>query len=254
MRGRGGLGNVHHMMKMNEEVKKMSQKVEEKNMEELKKQMSSFSHNLNEFGAKYKNEIKLNPELRKEFYLMCTQMGVDPLASKSLWNTTLNLSEFYYELAIQIITISLALREKIGALIEISDLKSYLSKMRKKEDISEHDIEKAIESASELKCGFQIINLSNRKKAVMTIPISISNETNQILEIATENKGWISFKAFRNVYQSLSFESFDAAMSDLVKKGVVWVDDIVSAISPNSDKYFGNDTVRVYWFPGLMSA
>lgn len=241
------------MMKMNEDMKKLGQKIEEKNLEEMKKQLELFSNSLSEFGSKYKNEIKLNPEFRKEFYLMCTELGVDPLASKSLWDKTLNLSEFYYELAIQIITISLALREKVGALIEIKDLKNYLVKSRKKDDITELDIEKAIESVSELKCGFQVINISRTQKAVMTIPMNISNETNELIALANENKGLITFKIYQDKTGHSEFR-FEAIINGLLDNGIIWVDSIMSRIDRDNDKFVGdNKELFIYWFPGLMN-
>jgi ESCRT-II complex subunit VPS22 len=123
---------------------------------------------------------------------MCKEIGVDPLASTSLWNKNLNLSEFYYNLAIQIITISLAIRESKGALIELDELKKRLVAHRKKDDISLMDIQKAIESVSELKCGFLIIDLKNTK-AVMTLPMQLSNDTNIIMNLASENGGFIGY-------------------------------------------------------------
>lgn len=259
MRGRGGLGNVHHMMKMNEGLRKVGQQIEQKNLLELKNQMEHFSNNLSEFGNKYKSEIKLNPEFRKEFYIMCTEIGVDPLASKSLWNKTLNLGEFYYELAIQIITISIALREKTGALIEISDMRKYLANIRKKEDITDIDIEKAIESVAELKCGFQIIKLSNNKKAVVTIPLTISNDTNLIIQIANENNGCINYNIYKNSYCNTTKEFFDTIINSLIEKGIVWIDDINNAINRQKESCISNNSSNltnidfIYWFPGLYN-
>ena len=41
------------------------------------------------------------------FYEMCIEIGVDPFTCISLWSKELNSAEFYYTLAIQIITISM---------------------------------------------------------------------------------------------------------------------------------------------------
>ena len=72
---------------------------------------------------------------------MCIEIGVDPLASISLWSKQLNLAEFYYTLAIQIITISMTK----GPLIEINQLRNMLKKHMKaeenKKDITIEDIE-----------------------------------------------------------------------------------------------------------------
>ncbi len=112
--------------------------VEKDNMGHLKIQMENFSKNLENFAVKYKSEIKFNPEFREKFYLMCQEIGVDPLASSSLWNKELNLNEFYYNLAIQIMTISIALRDQKGALLEVDEIKKILLIKRKSNDLSEY--------------------------------------------------------------------------------------------------------------------
>lgn len=260
MRGRGGLGNMQRIMQMNEQVKSMGQKIEEKSMTEMRTQIEKFSEKLSEFATKHKDEIKLNPEFRKEFYLMCTEMGVDPLASRSVWSNSLNLAEFYYELAIQIVTISIAIREKTGALIELSELKKYLTSLRKKDDITEMDITKSIESVSELKCGFQMVTFSNNKKAVITIPIQISNDSNIVMEVAQENKGMITYYTFYRKYSNYSIETFEEILNQLINNGIVWIDCSYSIIDFNKEKkeiydckqYFNGKMFFIYWFPGLI--
>jgi len=112
--------------------------VEKENMGQLKIQMESFSKNLENFAVKYRSEIKFNPEFREKFYVMCQEIGFDPLASTSLWNKELNLNEFYYNLAIQIMTISIALRDQKGALLELDEVKKMLLIKRKANDLSEY--------------------------------------------------------------------------------------------------------------------
>ncbi len=119
-----------------------------------------------------------------------------------MWNKNLELSEFYYELAvikvlkkIQIITVCVAVREKTGPLIEINELKKILEKVRNKNDLSNMDISKAIQSVSELKCGFQLIELHD-SQVVVTIPLQISNDTEIIIKLASENKGVLGYTYF----------------------------------------------------------
>ena len=57
------------------------------------------------------------------------------------------------------------------------------------------DISKAIESVSELKCGFQIVNLNNTQ-VIVSIPLQISSDTELIIKLANENKGFIGFSFF----------------------------------------------------------
>lgn len=260
MRGRGGLGNMQRQMQMNEQVKNIGQKIEEKNMTEMKTQIDNFSVKLSEFATKHKDEIKLNPEFRREFYMMCTEMGVDPLASRSVWSNSLNLAEFYYELAIQIVTISIAIREKKGVLIDLDELKKYLTSLRKKDDITEMDITKSIESVSELKCGFQMVTFSNKKKAVITIPIQISNDSNLVMEVALENKGMITYYTFYKKYSTYSIEMFEEILNELINNGIVWIDSTYSIIDFNRERkeiceckeFLKGSMFLIYWFPGLI--
>jgi len=210
MFGRGGLGMIHQQRQMQDAFAKTGQKIEQESLKQIKEQLDIFTHNLEQFGNKYKDDIKYNPDFREKFYMMCKEIGVDPLSTTSLWNKKLNLTEFYNNLAIQIITISLALRDHKGALIELSELRNILISHRKTDDISVTDIEKAIESVSELKCGFQIVDLKNTR-AVMTIPMHLSNETNLIMEIASENKGYVGYSNLYGKF-NMSKSAFEAAI------------------------------------------
>ena len=134
------------MQKKKQVIQQQNKEIKEEQNQKLAEQLASFTKNLEEFAQKYKNEIQFNPDFREQFYTMCLEIGVDPLASISLWSKTLNLSEFYYNLAIQIITISMTK----GPLIEINDLRKILMNNMKTTDVSIMDIEKAIESVSEL--------------------------------------------------------------------------------------------------------
>ena len=54
-------------------------------LSQLSKQLDSFRGNLEDFATKHRNEIKKNPEFRRQFQEMCATIGVDPLACKFLW-------------------------------------------------------------------------------------------------------------------------------------------------------------------------
>lgn len=248
MNRRGGLGGVFQQHKLNQDMLKLGKEIETKNIEEMKKQLDVFTEKLSEFSVKYKNEIKINPDFRREFYLMCTELGVDPLAG--VWKNELKLGEFYYELAIQIITISLAFKEKVGSIIDIMELKDLLSKHRKKTDISEDDIVKAVESVSELKCGFEIIQLQNGKKAVAITPIHLSNDINIVLQIASENNGCITYNLFKMKTGQPEYK-YKQIIDNLIENEMVWVDNSSSIIHKNNEKYNSSFENEIYWFSGL---
>ena len=226
-------------MKKKQIIQKQSKEISEEQNKTLAEQLAIFTKNLENFATKYKDEIQFNPDFREQFYTMCLEIGVDPLASISLWSKTLNLSEFYYNLAIQIITISMTK----GPLIEINELRKILMNNMKTKDISLMDIEKAIESVSELKCGFQIVTVKN-SKAVVTVPMEKNAAVDDIIKMASENDGWIGYSICYNKKGMKQIE-FENAIKTLLNHGVAWEDR--QNFIKNETK---NDNV-IYWFPGL---
>jgi len=60
-------------------------------------QMETFKTNLEDYAMKHKNEIKKNPQFRRQFQEMCASIGVDPLASgkgKIMSSTTILITSF----------------------------------------------------------------------------------------------------------------------------------------------------------------
>ena len=199
-------------------IQQQNKQISEETNKKLTEQLTAFTKNLEDFAKKYKDEIQFNPDFREQFYTMCLEIGVDPLASISLWSKALNLSEFYYNLAIQIITISMTK----GPLIEINELRKMLMNNMKTKDVSLMDIEKAIESVSELKCGFQIVTVKN-SKAVVTVPMEKNEAVDDIIKMASENDGWIGYSICFNKKGMKQIE-FENAIKTLLNHGVAWED------------------------------
>ena len=233
------LNRIKLMQKKKQIIHNEVKKLENESNKRLTEQMAEFTKNLESFASKYKNEIQFNPEFREKFYTMCIEIGIDPLASVSLFSKNLNLTEFYYNLAIQIITLSMSK----GPLIEINELKRLLMKNLKTQDISTMDIEKAIESVSELKCGFQIVQVKG-SKAVVTVPMEKDAAVDDIIKMASENDGWIGYSICYNKKGMKQIE-FENAIKTLLNHGVAWEDR--QNFIKNQTK---NDNV-IYWFPGL---
>ena len=84
---------------------------------------------------KHKKEISSNPVFRTQFLKMCKEVGVDPLRSnKGFWVETLGVGDFYYELAIQVVNVCIALRKKNGGFLEEGECLALLQKMRSSKD------------------------------------------------------------------------------------------------------------------------
>ena len=86
--------------------------------------LQDFKSHLEEFALKHKQEINQNMSFRKDFLKMCQEIGVDPLSSNQKKSGGLaqlfenKVSDFYYELAIQVSNICIALRPKNGGYLE----------------------------------------------------------------------------------------------------------------------------------------
>eukprot|EP00116_Pleurobrachia_bachei_P019401 sb/3479663/ len=92
-------------------------------LQEVVLTMEVAKEGLEEVVMKYKSEIKKNPEFRAHFQVMCSKIGVDPLASsKGFWAQLLGVGDFYYELGVQIVEVCLATRPTNGGLITVEEL------------------------------------------------------------------------------------------------------------------------------------
>ncbi|RIB17035.1 hypothetical protein C2G38_1466134 [Gigaspora rosea] len=144
-------------------------------MQQLRDQLQVFKTNLEEFARKYRKDIRKNPMFRARFQKMCSNIGVDPLASnKGFWAEFLGVGDFYYELGVQIIEICLSTRGRNGGLVDLDELKRQLVKMRggnnsgisgsnSSQEISDDDIIRSIKTLKPLGNGFEILQIGDRK-------------------------------------------------------------------------------------------
>ncbi len=109
-------------------------------LQQLTAQLETFKSSLEQFAVKYGKEIRGNPSVRSHFTAMCNKIGVDPLSSnKGFWADLLGVGNFYFELAVQIAETCLVTQSVNGGLIELSELRGRVKRLRGKsaEDISE---------------------------------------------------------------------------------------------------------------------
>uniref|UniRef100_A0A0P4W6I7 Vacuolar-sorting protein SNF8 n=1 Tax=Scylla olivacea TaxID=85551 RepID=A0A0P4W6I7_SCYOL len=81
MRRRAGVGAIQRQKIQQDKFKEKGSEIQENQLEQMTLQMEKFREHLEDFAAKHKNEIKKNPQFRKQFQEMCASIGVDPLAS-----------------------------------------------------------------------------------------------------------------------------------------------------------------------------
>lgn len=106
-----GIGAVRKKQEQAKQFTEVGDKLAELQISHVSSQLEVFRTNLQQFAIKHKHSIKKDPEFRKKFQIMCSKIGVDPLASKKgFWSELLDVGDFYYELAVQIIEVCIITR------------------------------------------------------------------------------------------------------------------------------------------------
>nr|CAG8541582.1 6971_t:CDS:2 [Entrophospora candida] len=236
VRGRGvGLSGIHRHQFTNDQFQKVGITIAEAQMSQLKQQLQLFKTNLEEFARKYRKDIRKDPLFRTHFQRMCTNIGVDPLASnKGFWAELLGVGDFYYELAIQIIEVCLSTKGRNGGLIELGELKRHLIKMRggnagknnnngnNNQEISEDDIIRSIKTLKPLGSGFEVLQIGVQKM-VRSVPRELNKDQSDILLLA-QSRGFVTKDLIR-IELGWRMERIDDAIDTLLADGLCWIDD-----------------------------
>jgi len=226
MRRTVGVGGV---LKKREETKQFStlgQTLEETKLATVREVMTNFKNALEEFAGKHRSRINSDPEFRLQFHKMCLAVGVDPLASsKGFWADLLGVGDFYYDLGVMIIQITLQTRSTNGGIISIAELQRFITSSRSKsrQKVTEEDIRRAIEKLAVMGSGFKLIHTAAGSPMLLSVPLEL-NRDHEILLSEAQRVGHISMEDLA-ANQQWSNERFSLAIYPLLQEGIVWVDD-----------------------------
>ncbi|KAJ3658982.1 hypothetical protein Zmor_010692 [Zophobas morio] len=245
MRRRAGLGAIQKHKLEQEKYKDKGNEIQENQLEQMTRQMEVFKVNLEEFATKHKNEIRKNPEFRRQFQEMCASIGVDPLSSgKGFWSV-LGIGDFYYELAVQIVEVCLATNYKTGGLISLNELRTRLIKARGKgkqhQEITQDDLIRAAQKLKIFGSGFMVVPVGKGQYMVQSIPGELSMDHTAVLQQVTHsNQAFVSVGYLR---RELGWEEGRAkkALDHMVDQGLAWLD-------------LQNPSEKLYYFPSLFNA
>lgn len=246
MRRRPGIGAIQKNKVQQERFRDKGSELQESSFEQMTLQMENFRTNLELFASKHRNEIKKDPNFRKQFQEMCSSIGVDPLASsKGFWSELLGVGDFYYEIAVQAIEVCIATSHRNGGLITLRELRERLIKARGKaqhhQEISNDDILRAISKLKVLGSGFTIIQLTATQDPsqilIRSVPGELSADHTSVLKVA-ETK---SFTSVSHLKSNLNWDEIRShqILNELVRDGVAWID--------------RQSSETTYWFPSFFS-
>ncbi|KAG9322660.1 hypothetical protein KVV02_007927 [Mortierella alpina] len=256
-----------------ESYQRVGQTISDNQMEQLRSQMDTFRTNLETFARLHRKDIQKDPEFRMHFQKMCGNIGVDPLASsKGYWGELLGVGDFYYELGIQIIDVCLSTRALNGGLMELSEVKRRVERMRGLRDnnnsnnksnststlnsstnistskwslptskdasmaITEDDVLRSIKTLAPLGSGFQVLQIGD-KKMVSSVPRELNRDQSVILGLVQKTNGHVNVNV---VVERLGWESgrIKAALDTLLEDSLMWID-------KQAEPY-------EYWVPGFF--
>ena len=250
-----GIAGIERNAQMRKAYEDKGRELTEEKLEHVKKSLESFRSHLELFARKYKDEIQKDPKFRAHFAQMCAKIGVDPLASKKgFWAEILGVGDFYFDLGVKIITISISTRATNGGILPIQDLVDRLTAQRersaaalkqrdpktaakiKSTKISDDDIEKAVEKLTVLGNGIKISKIGNRK-ALISVPLEFSQDQVRLLDFAATLNGAGTSPNKLSQEFGWSLERAEKACHELAAEGLAWWDKVSNE----------------FWFPSFIS-
>ncbi|XP_003369756.1 vacuolar-sorting protein SNF8 [Trichinella spiralis] len=186
--------------------------------------MDVFRDKLELFASKHQHEIRKNPTFRRQFLEMCATVGVDPLASsKGFWSTKLNIGQFYYELAMQMIEVCMATAPymTVGMTFRIHYYGRIVQTSNAFKRQNPEDILKAAKSIEILGPGFSVIKMPKENTyLIKTTPKEISVDHLSVLQLGKEN-GFVSNEMLA---ERLNWANYRTKTTEMLAEGTVWID------------------------------
>jgi ESCRT-II complex subunit VPS22 len=225
MRRRGvGVGAIQKKKERQNAYSNRGKELETNKLAFVKQTLSEFEIKLRDFAAKHKEKINKDPEFRQQFHIMCNSIGVDPLqSSKGFWANILDVGDYYYELAVQVIDIGMRTRRSNGGIMTFSEMLNRVRSVKGRETVSSDDIKRAVEKLHVLGSGFSVITLDDGEALVLSAPTSLSSDQQILLNVANK----LGFVTVAHLTQEMGWAlpRCEMVITALVGAGFMWVDE-----------------------------
>lgn len=225
MRRKIGVGAVKDRLNEQEKYSKMGKSMEETKISFVKDLMGKFQSSLTEFAIKHRDRINSDPEFRQQFHKMCVSVGVDPLASnKGFWSDILGVGDFYFDLGVKIIEITVQARSLNGGIMSVEEVLDKLqqSNPQLRGHIVRDDVMRAVDKIKVLGSGFRIVRIG-RRHMIVSVPMEINQDHEIIMDLAQTSEGMFTKDM---LVHGLSWpeERFNRVINALLQDGIVWID------------------------------
>mmetsp|Transcript_10560 Transcript_10560/g.17215 ORF Transcript_10560/g.17215 Transcript_10560/m.17215 type:complete len:175 (-) Transcript_10560:170-694(-) len=156
---------------------------------------------------------------------MCISAGVDPLASgKGFWADILGVGDFYFELGVKIIQISVQTRASNGGIVSMSEvLKRIQASGHMIQSVSKEDLIRAVEKLAVLGGGFKLMKIAGNPM-IVSVPLELNTDHEYIISAASDEDGSVTETLMSGLH-GWTKERFDRIIHPLLQEGIVWIDD-----------------------------
>lgn len=224
MRRKVGVSVVKKRQTENEQFSRIGKSLEDTKLSFVQEVLTSFQTALAEFASKHKNRINSDPEFRQQFHTMCVSAGVDPLASgKGFWADMLGVGDFYFELGVKIIQITVQTRAANGGIMSLVDIHNRIVCSGKlKHDLSIEDLMRAVEKLAVLGGGFKLIKIAGNPM-IVSVPLEMNTDHEYVIAAASDEGGFVTEELMRGLH-GWTADRFHTIIAPLLQEGIVWVD------------------------------
>ncbi|PFH52387.1 hypothetical protein AMATHDRAFT_139966 [Amanita thiersii Skay4041] len=239
-----GLAAFDRQEQSNKSFANLSSALSQSQVDHLHSQLNQFRSALAHFASAHRDSIKNDPSFRHAFQQMCSSIGVDPLAGPrkgGWWAELFGLSDWQYELGVQIVDICVSTREGNGGMIEMSELLRLVTKLRGIDGnmITEDDIFQSIKTLQPLGAGYQVVDIGGRKM-VRSVVKEMDEDQTAVLVLAREGGGRIVEDQLIQQKKWTRDRACNVLENMLLRDGLCWLD--------AQDEHSG----RAYWLPSAM--
>lgn len=240
MRRKVGVSVVKKKQTESEQFSKVGKSLEETKLSFVQEVLTSFKTALADFASKHKQRINSDPEFRQQFHTMCVSAGVDPLASgKGFWADILGVGDFYFELGVKIIQITMQTRAANGGIMAVKDIYDRIkSTGRLSQELSMEDLNRAVEKLVVLGGGFKLIKIAGNPM-IVSVPIEMNTDHEYVIAAASDDDGFVTEELMRRLH-GWTAERFATIIHPLLHEGIVWVDE--------------HQGVTRYYFPSMWKS
>lgn len=186
---------------------------------EYNDQLKLFQEKLIQFAIEHNEELKQNIEFKSKFLKMCDTIGIDPLALFDKDRHLFNVDDYYYEICVKLIQICRDIKDLNGGIVSLEELQKIYFRDA---NVTQADIEKAVEMLSSLDGGFEIFQIRDHLKFLRSVPNELTSDQTKVLEVCSV----MGYASINLLHINLNWEKVrcKTTLNEMITNGLLWMD------------------------------